>query len=320
MKNCLQSFLGIPNEMMEYGKIKGVRPDLLWQNKYAIEVQHSKIPIEEILNRNQIHYDNNLIPVWVFHQQEFQDENYYKKGNFGIYNNNDDCDTFRLKKSEQLISETYNGLFLLSFSTDYMSLEKDPDYDENSLLSLKKDTGPTFRFSKLSKDENNVILYDIEKETIIYSSEVFQKLVDLHVPKEFEIYNQVWEDIQDFFLQRKSAKESEIRRKIEQEKIKNSKNNQRFNYTSNFNSWKSDSVNPIIQEKKKIPNAIFNLDDIPSITRLRVPKEIKCPKCNSRNADFNSLTKTIFCFNCGFNEFQDNYIKKSPVTQSENDS
>ena len=84
MKEFLQQFLQIPDRYMEYGKIRGVRPDLVWKNQFAIEVQHSHISIDEVKRRNQIYFNAGLVPLWIFHEQEIENCNYYER-NRGIY-------------------------------------------------------------------------------------------------------------------------------------------------------------------------------------------------------------------------------------------
>lgn len=69
MKDCFQNTLKIHEDFVEYGKIDGVRPDLLWNNKYALEVQHSPINPINMDKRNVIYRKNKIIPVWIFHQQ-----------------------------------------------------------------------------------------------------------------------------------------------------------------------------------------------------------------------------------------------------------
>lgn len=70
MKNCFQETLNLSNEYMEYGKIPGVRPDVIWKKKYAMELQHSPISIAEMQRRNAIYFQNKLIPIWILHGQE----------------------------------------------------------------------------------------------------------------------------------------------------------------------------------------------------------------------------------------------------------
>ena len=59
MKTSFQETLGIDIEYVEYWKIEGVRPDLLWKEKYALEVQHSPIKPEEVERRNRIYRENH---------------------------------------------------------------------------------------------------------------------------------------------------------------------------------------------------------------------------------------------------------------------
>ncbi|MHA1647878.1 MAG: competence protein CoiA [Promethearchaeota archaeon] len=73
MKKFMKELLQIPEKCVEVYGFEGVRPDLLWEysgKKYAIEVQHSNIPIKEIQRRNQCYKDYDLIPLWIFHYEE----------------------------------------------------------------------------------------------------------------------------------------------------------------------------------------------------------------------------------------------------------
>ena len=128
MKQCFQQTLGIDIEYLEYGKIRGVRPDIVWQN-YAIELQHSPIKVDEIDRRNTIYAMNHLFPVWVFHRQEFaEDDAAFSRGCFGIETSAADPDELdgevdefiKLKAAELHVLENIGGLFYLAFSKDKM--------------------------------------------------------------------------------------------------------------------------------------------------------------------------------------------------------
>ena len=116
MKEFFQKFLEIEDENVEYGKIKGVRPDLLWKNKYSIEVQHSPIQPEEIERRNGINEDNKLIPVWIFHQKELIPK--FKPGEFGADHDYDDY-LLRLKVSEVFHQTEKCGLFYFQMDKEF---------------------------------------------------------------------------------------------------------------------------------------------------------------------------------------------------------
>ena len=78
MKLLLQRRLKIPDRLVEYGKIPKVRPDLVWKDlggkrKFAIEVQHSPIQVEEVERRNQIYLARGYTPLWVLHAQEIDE-------------------------------------------------------------------------------------------------------------------------------------------------------------------------------------------------------------------------------------------------------
>lgn len=116
MKLHMQDLLKIPDEFMEYGKIKGVRPDLLWEKKYAIEVQHSSISIEELQRRNKIYFSQDLIPIWIFHAEEF-DALPYQKGNYKtIYAKMDE--EYRLRNIELYLLRIYGFLLYLEFESE----------------------------------------------------------------------------------------------------------------------------------------------------------------------------------------------------------
>ncbi|QEE15415.2 competence protein CoiA [Promethearchaeum syntrophicum] len=73
MKKYIQELLQIPEKNIEVYGFEGVRPDLLWEYsgiKYAIEVQHSRIPNKEIQRRNQCYKNYHLIPLWIFHYED----------------------------------------------------------------------------------------------------------------------------------------------------------------------------------------------------------------------------------------------------------
>ena len=82
MKAYLQELLNIPDQYMEYGKIRHVRPDLFWKKKFAIEVQHSPIQPEELLRRNTIYLAKGIVPLWIFHAQEPEGNNFYERGTY----------------------------------------------------------------------------------------------------------------------------------------------------------------------------------------------------------------------------------------------
>ena len=126
MKRSFQDTLNIADHYVEYGEIHGVRPDILWENKYAIELQHSPIKPEEIERRNTIYAIHGLIPVWIFHREEWLDDSYYERGRFGIETTvmDDDfaLDGFvRLKAAERYMVEKNKGYILyFEFSKDIM--------------------------------------------------------------------------------------------------------------------------------------------------------------------------------------------------------
>lgn len=153
MKEFIQSFLEIGDEFVEYAKINGVRPDLFWRSKYAIEVQNSPISIEECQRRNAIYSKNGLIPVWIFHESHYWeclpgDAEPCSSELEGIYGKKYETenDTFRLRTIEQWLVHTCNAVFYLDFRTgvglrefcmDKLARDRNRDMIEESPLQLR---------------------------------------------------------------------------------------------------------------------------------------------------------------------------------------
>ncbi len=153
MKEFIQAFLEIEDEFVEYAKIAGVRPDLFWRSKYAIEVQHSPINIEEFQRRNAIYSNNGVIPVWIFHESHSWecppgDAEPSSNGEEGIYGKKHENKraTFRLNALEQWLVQSYNSIFYLDFRTgvglrdfciDLLARDRNWDMIEESPLHLR---------------------------------------------------------------------------------------------------------------------------------------------------------------------------------------
>jgi len=69
-KLYFQSLLELNNQFVEYYGIKGVRPDVLY-NQFALEIQCSPIPVDEVKRRNKIYEKNGYIAIWIFLEDKF---------------------------------------------------------------------------------------------------------------------------------------------------------------------------------------------------------------------------------------------------------
>ncbi len=116
VKDFFQQLLGIPDSDMEYNKIPHVRPDFIWQGKYAFEVQHSPIKNKEYLRRNAIYRANNFVPIWIFHQKE-SELCQFKEGIHGKSHPKGDFyqNPMRLRSVEILNLEEQDYIFYLQF-------------------------------------------------------------------------------------------------------------------------------------------------------------------------------------------------------------
>src|SRR5271157_3468851 len=130
IKSWLDSFLNDSTVEVECNRFPGVRPDLLWNLKYAIEVQHSSISTEEFVRRNEIYQANGIIPVWIFHAQEpcYKDEDGEIKStttlNRGIYGKSTGRVTgtmiekkYRLLDVEKDIADSQLTVFYFDFNS-----------------------------------------------------------------------------------------------------------------------------------------------------------------------------------------------------------
>ena len=69
-KTFFQSLLNLDKQFVEYYGIKGVRPDVLY-DQFALEIQCSSITVNEVKNRNKIYEKNGYIAIWIFLEDEF---------------------------------------------------------------------------------------------------------------------------------------------------------------------------------------------------------------------------------------------------------
>ncbi len=69
-KIFFQSLLDLDKQFIEYYGIKGVRPDVLY-DQFALEIQCSPITIKEIKRRNKIYEKNGYIAIWIFLEDNF---------------------------------------------------------------------------------------------------------------------------------------------------------------------------------------------------------------------------------------------------------
>jgi hypothetical protein len=136
MKDDLQKLLNIPDEYREFRGIPGVQPDLVWQGRFAIEVQHSRIQTEEVKRRNAKYFNNGFIPIWILHRQEMEGNNYYERGFFLAdhfpeqYFIEQYILTTKLKDFEQYILQCQGALCYIAFDNDYRSDEPLFGYEE----------------------------------------------------------------------------------------------------------------------------------------------------------------------------------------------
>ncbi|KKM10986.1 hypothetical protein LCGC14_1721550 [marine sediment metagenome] len=68
-KTFFQSLLDLDNQFVEYYGIKGVRPDVLY-DQFALEIQCSPITVNEIKRRNKIYKKNGYVAIWIFLEDE----------------------------------------------------------------------------------------------------------------------------------------------------------------------------------------------------------------------------------------------------------
>lgn len=138
MKKTLQILLNIPNKFIEYRKIKGVIPDLLYKEKYAIEVQYSPILVTEIERRNQIYRNNNLVPIWIFYYSPYHKGNYLHLA-IKSYRDTIELNRFRLTESEQFILKEQGFLLYFIEKKNYISnIVFTKFYFDHSLKSIGK--------------------------------------------------------------------------------------------------------------------------------------------------------------------------------------
>lgn len=131
MKNIMQNFLGLEDRFVEYIGVKGVKPDLLW-GKFAIEVQHSAIQIEEIIRRNEIYLSNGLIPLWILHGDALDEM--FDPGNFNKIHR--DTDNIALKAAERYLKYAQEMIIYIYFfdksdSENDMELINNLQFEEN---------------------------------------------------------------------------------------------------------------------------------------------------------------------------------------------
>ncbi len=70
-KIFFQSLLDLDKQFVEYYGIKGVRPDVLY-DQFALEIQCSTITVNEVKRRNKIYEKNGYIAIWIFLEDEFK--------------------------------------------------------------------------------------------------------------------------------------------------------------------------------------------------------------------------------------------------------
>ncbi|MHA2176495.1 MAG: competence protein CoiA [Candidatus Hodarchaeales archaeon] len=175
MKCSIQETLNIDGKFMEYTKIKGVKPDILWNEKFAIEVQHSSISAEEIERRNKIYFENNLVPIWIFHMDEWEDLAYYQRGKYCKWHTYDD--SLRLKLSERYVSFLQGGLLYIGFDSDFMIPCEEEGYEEDFSIKFDNKNGASLFFYKIKRVENKKSLFDY-KHDAINTSDLLGKIVD----------------------------------------------------------------------------------------------------------------------------------------------
>lgn len=205
MKEFLQNLLEIPDEYMEFGNIQGVRPDLLYDKKYAIEVQHSPISTDEMIRRNNIYCQNQLIPIWIFHSDLIPNEDvkeggmycakylkYYVKGmNTPFYER-------KLRDVELYINGIIDSVLYFIFTLD----------DENLSYQLSKTMfGSIIRESEWCEEgsyddheyihgEEHSVEYRLKTVKDIINQEIFDKTSFLQYIQDVEEkWNQIYKNI-----------------------------------------------------------------------------------------------------------------------------
>ena len=182
IKNWFEFFLKSDFEV-EYTRIPGVKPDLLWKGKYAIEVQHSPISIEEIIRRNEIYIANGISPVWIFHAREpvLRNDNGDVVSTIslhaGIYGKKISMvgklkvsETYRLRDVEKFFADTQLITFYFQFSSGTLNTHRG-----NFVKLIARYYHPYA--------ENMVDYWDFYSEkSTFYSASNTEKIVD---PKEF---------------------------------------------------------------------------------------------------------------------------------------
>ncbi|MFW9997175.1 MAG: competence protein CoiA [Candidatus Odinarchaeota archaeon] len=187
MKECLQSTLDINKEFVEYAEIKGVRPDLVWKNKYAIEVQHSSISSEETERRNNIYFLNKLIPIWIFHRREGDGDAFFNRGQYRKFHKHNAYDSihvedeyiYRLSTAEREVLEIQGCLFFMEFSKKEM-IQCGEKNDIALSLRFDQDAGPRLYCINYSNYGMTYTLYKEGKELHMTDAETFEmKLEEL---------------------------------------------------------------------------------------------------------------------------------------------
>jgi hypothetical protein len=200
MKECLETTLGIDKKFVEYSRIKGVRPDLVWKSTYAIEVQHSPISPEEIDRRNNIYFINNLIPVWIFHKQEENDEAFFNRGQYrrfhrhNTYNstNIEDEYIYRLSSAERHVLEIQGSLFFLEFSKKSIIPCEEKN---NSEINIRFDlsAGPRFDCIDYMDYRMTGTLYKEGKKLHVLDEKTLEKKLEELSPKIYDYCsNNAW--------------------------------------------------------------------------------------------------------------------------------
>ncbi len=180
-KKYIQNILNLDKEFVEYYGIKGVRPDLLY-NDYAIEIQCSPIKVSEIKRRNKIYKRNNYFPVWVFYKDTFITQNkkeIFENGRPKIIN-------------DQNKSEATTPIFRLKRATIHSSFKNSGS--RNSLLK-------SFIFTY---DNDEIIVKYSSFEELNFNSMYFKKINAIKISTR-EVFDGILTEIRDMKEKQKIA-------------------------------------------------------------------------------------------------------------------
>jgi hypothetical protein len=197
IKDFFQEFLGLDVDDMDYGDIEGVRPDILYQKKYAIELQCSPISDDEIRRRNAIYIKHDLIPVWIFDEVVFLPEpNRYSD--------------YKLRVSERYVHTIQKYLIYFSIDTTVLTPSGFPTIALQRYQFANPSEGST-KFRSVShnplanKSEIELVFADIANQWQTFQSQVLSQ----STYRDVDLYEQ--DDHSNWKIWRKSVVCNEVR-------------------------------------------------------------------------------------------------------------